>query len=130
MSWSMRFLVLTTTTIILLVTVFVSSLCLRYENYELCGIYGIYNPIATWFLFCISLASVIFIAIGVLIWVFKLGNKKILKENRQEMVVKEYITIDLDKINAENELRNVSSDNIVSDICVDHNQLYYDRSDV
>jgi hypothetical protein len=49
------------------VLLLLSCICLRTENYEICGIiYGNSSKLTTWFMFCFSLILIIFLSIGVI----------------------------------------------------------------
>lgn len=76
MSWVFNFKIISLTCLILLTLLFIASLCLRYENYELCSAYGLYTPAITWIVFCTLLTVIIFITVGVLLWVYKLPTNK------------------------------------------------------
>jgi hypothetical protein len=60
----------------LITLVLISSLCLRYEDYELCSIYVDGNAATTWIMFCASLVGVIFVTMGMFYWLFYPKKKK------------------------------------------------------
>jgi hypothetical protein len=54
--------------VISLISLIISGICLKTENYEVCGkIYGSSNNVTSWLVFCVSIITIIFICIGVIL---------------------------------------------------------------
>jgi hypothetical protein len=95
--WSLKFLIVVTVVVMLLVFTTVSSLCLRYEKYEPCEVYGMQSPVSTWIMFCGSLASIVIIVTLFLAWTFGIKiqpSNRYQKVNARETVVKIYIPLE------------------------------------